>query len=109
MSEVTTEKLIEDCKVLVNDAEELIKATADNVGGQIAALRQRLVEGVEKGKAGLARRKEVLREQAEQTRARAIGVAQDKGWRRLALGVGAGILIGLAVRCQRRRPAKPEA
>ena len=107
MSEITTEKLIEDYKVLINDAEELIKVTADNVGGQVAGLRQRLVEGVEKGKAVLARRKEDLREQTEQAKARAIGLARGKGWRRLALGVGAGILIGLAVRCQRARLAKP--
>ena len=108
MSEVTTEKLIEDCKILIDDAEELIKASADSVGGQIAELRQRLVEGVENGKAGLARRKEDLREQAEQAKARAISRAQNEGWWRFALAGGLGILVGLAVRCQRRGSAKPE-
>ncbi len=108
MSEVTTEKLLEDCKILIDDAEELIKATADNVGGQIAELRQRLVERVEKGKAALAQRKNELREQAEQAKARAVDLAQDKGWRRFALAAGLGILVGLALRCQRRKSARSD-
>ena len=42
MNEITTEKLSEDFKVLIDDAEDLVKATASQTGERIGDLRQRL-------------------------------------------------------------------
>jgi len=105
MSEVTTEKLIDDLKIIIDDAEELIKASADSVGGQIAEARRRLGQRVETSKAALAQRAVEMRERAEQAKAHAIDLAQDEGWRRLALAACLGVLVGLALRYQGRRSA----
>jgi hypothetical protein len=41
MKQVTTDKLLEDLKVVVSDAEELLKATAGQAGEKVAAARAR--------------------------------------------------------------------
>ncbi len=42
MNEVTTKKLSEDFKVLIEDVEDLVKATASQTSERIGDLRQRL-------------------------------------------------------------------
>ncbi|MEK7230108.1 MAG: DUF883 domain-containing protein, partial [Candidatus Binatota bacterium] len=52
--EATREKLVSDLKVLVTDAEELLKATANQAGEKIVAARQHIEQSLEEGKKTLA-------------------------------------------------------
>jgi ElaB/YqjD/DUF883 family membrane-anchored ribosome-binding protein len=108
VSEVTTEKLIADFKVLVDDAEQLIGATASQAGERVAALRQRLLRRVEEAKDAMAQCEKELRERGERAKSRVITCLQDENWSRLAIAAGLGVLVGLALRCRRSKSYETE-
>lgn len=108
MSEVTTKKLYTDFKILIEDAAELVKATADQAGEQVTDLRQVLARRVEEGKAALAQRKTDLLEQARQAKSRALTLLREEHWDRVAICAGIGVLVGLALRCRKRESKRSE-
>lgn len=112
MSEVTTEKLLADFRVLIDDVEQLVSATAGEAGGRVAELRQHLAGRLEAGKAAVAQCEKELREQAQRAKSRAADFLRDEGWCWLAVAGCLGMLAGLALYCQsrefRRRENPPD-
>ncbi|NTV95613.1 MAG: DUF883 domain-containing protein [Thiobacillus sp.] len=92
MTEVTSEQLIADFKVVVADAEELLKATANQGGEKLAEVRARAQESLRVAKARM-----IEAQAAVIARAKAAAQATDvyvheNPWQ--ASGVAAG--LGLA-------------
>jgi len=92
--EVSTEKLVEDLLMLVQDAEELVKATGANIAD---ASKQELMTALER-----------VKSRAEQMKARAVAgaratdrVIRDNPYRSLAVVFGVGMIAGMVV--NRRR------
>jgi ElaB/YqjD/DUF883 family membrane-anchored ribosome-binding protein len=89
------DKLMSDLKVLIADAEELLRATAGQTSNGAAALRGRVQDTLERAKASLAET------QAEAiARAKAAGQAadtyvHDNPWKAIGAAAGIGLLIGL--------------
>lgn len=108
MSQITTEKLLADFKVLLNDAEQLVGATAGEVGERVADVRRRLARRVEAGRTALVRREEELRGRAQQVKGEAIDFMRDEGWRWLLAGACVGLLAGLALYCQKKGTTRDE-
>ena len=48
---VSRDKLVADLKLVVNDAEELLKITAGQAGDKVVAVRDRMQLGLEQAKA----------------------------------------------------------
>jgi ElaB/YqjD/DUF883 family membrane-anchored ribosome-binding protein len=95
------DKLVSDLKVLIADAEELLRATAGQTSNGAAALR-------EKVQATLQRARESLVDtQAEAiARAKAAGQAadsyvHDNPWKAVGAAAGIGLLIGLLLSSRR--------
>jgi ElaB/YqjD/DUF883 family membrane-anchored ribosome-binding protein len=103
MSEVTTEKLLADFNVLIDDAEQLISATAGEANEQIAEMRQRLALKIEEGREALAQCERELREQAERAKSHAMTFLWEESWSRLVFAAAIGTLIGLALRRDRHQ------
>ena len=49
-----TDKLVNDLKTLIGDAEELLKATANQAGEKVAVARQKIEQSLIEGKKPLA-------------------------------------------------------
>lgn len=101
MNEISTEKLLRDVKVLIDDVEELLKATAGFAGDRVVELRERLQRKLAEGKAALAQCEQDLRQRSEQVKVRAVACWQHESCRNVALAVGIGVLLGLALRRRR--------
>ncbi len=93
-SDVTKEQLIADFKVVVSDAEALIKATANQGGEALAAVRA-------KAEASLAKAKNQMAdaEAALLVRARAAAKATDvyvheNPWKAIGISAGLALLVG---------------
>jgi ElaB/YqjD/DUF883 family membrane-anchored ribosome-binding protein len=85
--DMTTDKLMDDLKAVVGDAEDLLKATAGQGGEQIARIRARAEESVRHAR---ERMKDAGLQIDEEVRAHpwtAVGVAAG-------LGLVLGILLG---------------
>jgi ElaB/YqjD/DUF883 family membrane-anchored ribosome-binding protein len=100
MSELTsaqTDKLLADLRLVVADAEELLRSTAGEAGEGAAALRARVQDSLARAREGLAQAQEEAL-----SRARAAGRAADdyvheNPWRSIGVAAGFGLLIGLLI------------
>jgi ElaB/YqjD/DUF883 family membrane-anchored ribosome-binding protein len=106
VNEITTEKLTEDLKVLINDAEELLKATASETSERIVDLRRRVEQKLAGCRADLAEQGGVWFHKAEQLKTCAASCLRDNSWTRVGIAVGVGLVVGLLLR---RGPAARSA
>ena len=92
---VTRDKLVADLKLVVNDAEELLKITAGQAGERVAAVRDKVQRGLEQAKAKLVE----LEDQAvERTKAAAHATdayVHENPWKAVGIAAGTGFLFGL--------------
>jgi len=98
MSEtVTSDKLAADVKVVIGDAEELLRQSAAATGEQAVQLRERAMAMLRQ-----AREKAQELQDSALERGRAAARATDdyvheNPWRSIGVAFGAGILIGVLV------------
>ena len=92
--EVSTEKLVEDLLMLVQDAEELVKATGANIAD---ASKQELMTALERVKS----RAEQMKERAVAGARATDRVIRDNPYRSLAVVFSVGMIAGMIV--NRRR------
>ena len=92
-----TQKLIDDYKVLVTDAEELIKATAGQSTEKIAEARIRMQHALLELKPRLANTEAVLRDKARVTVSVADEYVHHNPWTALGIAAGCGVLMGLLI------------
>lgn len=96
-SDVSKEKLISDFKVVVADAEALLKATAGQSGEAMAAVRAKVQDSLAVAKA------KMLDMEAELiARTKAAATATDEyvhthPWHAVGVAAGAGLVIGLLI------------
>lgn len=100
MTDMTTaqkNKLMDDLRMVVADAGELLRMTADQAGEDAADLRNRIQARMNQAKADLAHLQE-----AAVVRAKAAGHAADEfvhdnPWKAIGIAAGVGLVIGLLV------------
>lgn len=91
------EKLLSDLRILARDAEDLLKATAEDVSDKLTdrakEARGRLAETLEKAKATCQR----LEAQTIATAKAADKVIRDHPYQAIGISFGLGLLIGVLV------------
>jgi ElaB/YqjD/DUF883 family membrane-anchored ribosome-binding protein len=100
MSEMTAaqrDKLMADLRVVVADAEELLKLTAGEVSAASAELRLRLQDRLLSAKHGLAELQGTAAETARATVHAADDYVHEHPWRSVAIGAGVGLIVGLLI------------
>jgi len=91
------EKLVEDLKAVVNDAEELLKATAHQTGEKVAAVRAKAEESLKTAKARIAEEGKVVVEKAKSAGKSADEFVHANPWKAVGIGSLAGLVIGLLI------------
>ncbi len=94
---VAREKLMEDLKTLVNDAEELLKATAHQTGDKIASVRAKAEESLKTAKARIAEEGKAAMEKAKSAAKSTDEFVHDHPWKAVGVGALAGFLVGLLI------------
>ena len=97
MNNVSTDKLVQDMRAIVFDAEELLKATASQTGERVEKVRSKVEDSLKTARARLqqagagidAQAREAIREVDEQVR--------NNPWTTAGIAAGIGLLIGLLV------------
>ncbi len=97
MTSVHKDKLMSDLRVVIADAEELLRMTADQAGEGAADLRSRLQARMHQAKADLAHL-----QQAAVAKAQAAGHAADEfvhenPWKSIGVAAGIGLVVGLLI------------
>ncbi|OGT00142.1 MAG: hypothetical protein A3F73_13740 [Gallionellales bacterium RIFCSPLOWO2_12_FULL_59_22] len=95
--EATKEQLIDDFKVVVTDAEALLKATANQGGEKLAEVRAKAEESLKVAKARMA---DAQAELLVKTRAAAKATdvyVHENPWQAIGVAAGVGVVIGLLI------------
>lgn len=100
MSEVTQaskEKLIADFKVVVADAEEILRVTAGQAGEKMADLREKAQARLADAKFKLAEAEALVVDKAKAAGRAADDYVHDNPWRAVGIAAGVGLVIGLLI------------
>jgi ElaB/YqjD/DUF883 family membrane-anchored ribosome-binding protein len=98
MEQVTTDKLLEDLKTVVADAEELLRATAGQTGEKIDAARARAQESLRSAKARLAEAGAEIGREVRAAAKSADTYVHENPWTAIAIAAGVGFLAGVLAR-----------
>ena len=96
-SEVTKDKLAADLRVVINDAEELLKATASQAGDKVAAARVKVQESMDVAKAKLARLGEAGVDKAKEAAAATDDFVHEHPWKAVGIGAAIGVIVGMLI------------
>jgi ElaB/YqjD/DUF883 family membrane-anchored ribosome-binding protein len=94
---MNTQKLVADLRVVIADAEELLRATAGQAGEKIAAARERAQASLSVARAKLADAERVLVDRSKQAAYAADEYVQDNPWTAVGIAAGIGLVIGLLI------------
>lgn len=95
--DASTDKLVQDLRTLVADAEELVKATAAETGERIKAARVRLEGNLRVARARLSDAEQMLIEKSRVAAAATDRFAHDNPWTVAGIAAGLGLLLGLLI------------
>ena len=94
---VSTDKLVQDFKIVVADAEELLKATASLAGEKASAARERVQDSLHQAKIKLAEAEDVVVLKTKQAARATDEYVQENPWRAVGIAAGVGLIIGLLI------------
>jgi len=98
MSEsVTKEKLVDDVKVVLRDAELLLRETAGNLGDKAKDARERLEKGVQATKERLYELQKQSAEQAKVAVKATDEFVHDHPWESVGVAFAVGALLGVLI------------
>jgi ElaB/YqjD/DUF883 family membrane-anchored ribosome-binding protein len=92
---VNRDKFVQDMKLVISDAEELLRATASQAGEQISVARERIKDSLHEAKVKLAEADAVVRERARQAARYTDDYVHENPWRSIGVAAGIGLLLGL--------------
>ena len=96
-NDVSKDKLVADLKVVVADAEELLRATASQAGEKVSAARERIQASLATAKVKLA---DVERAMLEKTKLAARATdeyVRDNPWQAVGIAAAAGLVLGVLI------------
>jgi ElaB/YqjD/DUF883 family membrane-anchored ribosome-binding protein len=96
-NDVSKAKLVADLKVVVADAEELLRATASQAGEKVSAARERIQASLGTAKVKLAEAEQVLREKTKQAAKLTDDYVRDNPWQAVGIAAMAGLVLGILI------------
>jgi ElaB/YqjD/DUF883 family membrane-anchored ribosome-binding protein len=97
VDEVTKEQLIADFKTVVADAEALLRATANQGGDELAAVRARAEESLRVVKARITEEQVALLVKTREAARATDAYVHDNPWRAVGVASGVALVVGLLI------------
>lgn len=94
---VTKEKLAQDLKIVIADAEELLRATASQAGEKVSAAREKIQDSLRQAKVKLAEIEDVLIDKGKQAARATDEYVHDHPWKAVGIAAGIGLIIGMLI------------
>ena len=91
------DKLVQDMRVVISDAEDLLRATANQAGEKIAVARERIQDSLHQAKVKLAEAEALVTERAKQAARYTEEYVQENPWRAVGIAAGIGLVLGLII------------
>jgi ElaB/YqjD/DUF883 family membrane-anchored ribosome-binding protein len=91
------DKMVSDVKVVIDDAQELLKLTAGETSGKLAEVRTRLGARLASAKERLIDVEHAMVEKSKVAAKATDAYVHDHPWQSVGVAAGVGFLIGLLV------------
>lgn len=96
-NEVSKEKLMQDLRVVVGDAEELLRATAGQAGEKVLAARERIQENLAAAKVRLIAAEEAVVARTKQAAKATDQYVHENPWKAVGIAAGVGLVVGVLI------------
>lgn len=96
-SEVSRQKLVADLKVVIADAEELLRATAGQAGEKISVARERIQASLAAARVKLSDAERVVLERSKEAAHATDEYVHEHPWTAVGVAAGIGLVIGLLI------------
>ena len=96
-NDVSKEKLVADLKVVVADAEELLRATASQAGEKVSAARERIQASLASAKVKLTEAERALLEKSRLAAKAADEYVRENPWQAVGVAAAAGLVLGVLI------------
>ncbi|OGT03989.1 MAG: hypothetical protein A2Y51_01785 [Gallionellales bacterium RIFCSPLOWO2_02_60_31] len=96
-NEVSKEKLMQDLRVVVADAEELLRATAGQAGEKVSAARERIQENLAAAKQRLAVAQDAVAARTKEAAKVTDEYVHENPWKAVGIAAGVGLVIGMLI------------
>ena len=94
---VSKEKLVQDLKIVISDAEELLRATASTAGERVAVAREKVQDSLDRAKVKLAEVEDVIIDRSKEAARVADEYVHDHPWSAVGIAAGIGVIIGMLI------------
>jgi ElaB/YqjD/DUF883 family membrane-anchored ribosome-binding protein len=95
--DITKDKLIADVKLVIADAEELLRATAGQAGEKVSEIRAKTQDRIAGAKIRLAEIETRVVDRAKLAGRAADDYVNDNPWRSVGVAAGIGFIVGLLI------------
>jgi len=95
--DVSKEKLMQDLRVVVADAEELLRATAGQAGDKVASARERIQESLVVAKERIVAAEEAVVEKTKQAAKATDEYVHENPWKAVGIAAGVGLVVGMLI------------
>ena len=96
-TDVSREKLSSDLRIVIADAEELLRATAGQVGEKAVVARERIQESLRVAKDKLARAEEVMVDRTKAAARLTDDYVHDHPWSAVGIAAAVGLVLGMLI------------
>lgn len=96
-ADVSKERLVADFKVVVADAEALLRATASDAGEKVVAAREKIQSSLVEAKAQLARAEAAIIDKTKQAARATDQYVHDNPWKAVGISACVGLVIGVLI------------
>ena len=97
ITESNKQKLVSDMKVVVSDAEEILRATAGVAGERMVDLRERIGERLRDAKLRIADAEAAVVDKTKACARATDDYVNENPWRAVGIGAGIGLLLGIII------------
>ena len=96
-NDVSKDKLVADLKVVVADAEELLRATASQAGEKVSAARERIQASLATAKVKLTDAERVVVDKTKDAAKATDEYVKDNPWQAVGIAAAAGLVLGVLI------------
>ena len=97
MEHVTTDKLMQDLRIVVGDAEELLKATAGQTGERVEKIRAKAEESLRAARNRMQIAGKAVQEGAVEVAHTVDDQVHKNPWAAVGIAAGVGLVLGVLI------------
>ena len=97
MTNSSKQKLVSDMKIVVSDAEEILRATAGVAGEKMVDLREQIADRLHDAKMRLADAEAALVDKTKAAARATDDYVNENPWQAVGIAAGVGLLLGIII------------